>query len=212
MAFRSTPTLTCTRTTDRRSLERLCRYGARGPLAQDRLSGRDDGKLEYLLSKPLPGGATTLVLTPVQLLKRLVAVMAKPRIHLTRFFGVFAPALGGFALAGAPTTFAEAHRLSVPALGFSPKRALFALSVSIRVRKNLTDRTTWTQMTTRVDRYAQSAVIGLPQSGAVGGARNQTISVARSESLTVSHACLRSKHGLPSSARFIRHRERNEHP
>jgi hypothetical protein len=77
---------------DRLSLERLCRYGARGPLAQDRLSRRDDGKLEYRLSKPLPGGATTLVLTPVQLLKRLVAVMAKPRIHLTRFFGVFAPA------------------------------------------------------------------------------------------------------------------------
>jgi hypothetical protein len=77
---------------DRRSLERLCRYGARGPLAQDRLSGRDDGKLEYRLNKPLPGGATTLVVTPVQLLKRLVAVMAKPRIHLTRFFGVFGSA------------------------------------------------------------------------------------------------------------------------
>jgi hypothetical protein len=77
---------------DRRSLERLCRYGARGPLAQDRLSARDDGKLEYRLTKPLPGGATTLVVTPVQLLKRLVAVMAKPRFHLTRFFGVFAPA------------------------------------------------------------------------------------------------------------------------
>jgi hypothetical protein len=62
--------------------------GARGPLAQDRLSERDDGKLEYRLSMPLPGGATTLVVTPVQLLKRLVAVMAKPRIHLTRFFGL----------------------------------------------------------------------------------------------------------------------------
>ena len=71
---------------DRASLERLCRYGARGPLALERLSRREDGKLEYRLKKPLPGGATTLVLTPRQLLERLCAVMVKPRIHLTRFF------------------------------------------------------------------------------------------------------------------------------
>ena len=76
---------------DRESLERLARYGARGPLALERLSRREDGKLEYRLRKPLPGGATTLVLTPLQLLERLCAVMVKPRVHLTRFFGVFAP-------------------------------------------------------------------------------------------------------------------------
>jgi len=76
---------------DRESLERLARYGARGPLALERLSRREDGKLEYRLRKPLPGGATTLVLTPVQLLQRLCAVMVKPRVHLTRFFGAFAP-------------------------------------------------------------------------------------------------------------------------
>jgi hypothetical protein len=76
---------------DRDNLEKLCRYGARGPLALERLSRRDDGKLEYRLKKPSHGGATTLVMTPVQLLKRLVAVMVKPKVHLTRFFGVFAP-------------------------------------------------------------------------------------------------------------------------
>ena len=76
---------------DRESLERLARYGARGPLALERLSRSEDGKLEYRLRKPLPGGATTLVLTPVQLLQRLCAVMVQPRVHLTRFFGAFAP-------------------------------------------------------------------------------------------------------------------------
>jgi hypothetical protein len=76
---------------DRASLERLCRYGARGPLVLERLSRREDGKLEYRLKKPLPGGATTLVLTPRQLLERLCAVMVKPRMHLTRFFGALAP-------------------------------------------------------------------------------------------------------------------------
>jgi hypothetical protein len=76
---------------DRDSLERLCRYGARGPIALERLKRRDDGKLEYRLKKPLRGGATMLVMTPVQLLKRLVALVPKPKVHLTRFFGVFAP-------------------------------------------------------------------------------------------------------------------------
>ena len=76
---------------DRMSLERLCAYGARGPLALERLSSREDGRLEYRLRKPSQGGATTLVMTPVQLLKRLCALVVKPRVHLTRFFGVFAP-------------------------------------------------------------------------------------------------------------------------
>ena len=71
---------------DRDNLEKLCRYGARGPLALERLSRREDGKLDYRLKRPLPGGATTLVMTPVQLLKRLVALVVKPNVHLTRFF------------------------------------------------------------------------------------------------------------------------------
>jgi len=76
---------------DRASLETLCRYGARGPLTLERLSLREDGKLLYRLKKPAPGGASTLVMTPLQLLKRLCALVLKPRLHLTRFFGVFAP-------------------------------------------------------------------------------------------------------------------------
>ena len=76
---------------DVQSLERLARYGARGPVTLERLSRREDGKLEYRLKKPSPGGATVLVLTAVQLLKRLCALVVKPRVHLTRFFGVFAP-------------------------------------------------------------------------------------------------------------------------
>jgi hypothetical protein len=63
---------------DRQSLERLCRSGARGPLALERLSRREDGKLEYRLKKPSHGGATTRVMTPVQLLKRLCALGVKP--------------------------------------------------------------------------------------------------------------------------------------
>ena len=75
---------------DRKGLERLCRYGARGPVTLERLSRREDGKLVYRLKKAA-AGATQLVLTPLQWVKRLSALVVKPKVHLTRFFGVLAP-------------------------------------------------------------------------------------------------------------------------
>ena len=76
---------------DRPGLERLCRYGARGPLAEDRLSRRDDGRYAYRLRRPSPSGATSLVLTAAQLVRRLASLLPPPRRHLTRFHGAFGP-------------------------------------------------------------------------------------------------------------------------
>jgi hypothetical protein len=76
---------------DREALERTCRYGARGPICLERLTRREDGKLEYRLKKPAPNGAAVLVLTPLQLVKRLCPLVVKPGVHLTRFHGVFGP-------------------------------------------------------------------------------------------------------------------------
>ena len=90
----------------------------------ERLSLRPDGKLEYRLKKPIRGGATTLVMTALQLLKRLCALVVKSPIHLTRFFGVFAPNSNSraevvpqrpapppaAATPGEPTAAAEPHR------------------------------------------------------------------------------------------------------
>ena len=76
---------------DREALKRTCRYGARGPICLERLSRREDGKLEYRLKKPAPNGAAVLLLTPLQLVKRLCPLVVKPGVHLTRFFGIFAP-------------------------------------------------------------------------------------------------------------------------
>ena len=50
-----------------------------------------DGKLEYRLKKPALNGATVLMLTPLQLMKRLCPLVVKPRVHLTRYFGALAP-------------------------------------------------------------------------------------------------------------------------
>ena len=68
---------------DRDGLARLCRYGARGPVAESRLSRRDDGKYAYETKK---GG--TLGLTAAQLVRRLLWLIPPARLHLTSFHGL----------------------------------------------------------------------------------------------------------------------------
>jgi hypothetical protein len=70
----------------------MARYLARPPIATDRLSRLDDGRLELRLKRPWRDGTTAFVYTPHELLERLVAIVPRPRAHLTRYFGVFAPA------------------------------------------------------------------------------------------------------------------------
>ena len=76
---------------DREGLERLCRYGARPPFSLERLSLLPDGRVAYLLRKPRRNGATHLVMTPVQCLARIAALIPPPRFPLQRLSGVFGP-------------------------------------------------------------------------------------------------------------------------
>ena len=73
---------------DRRRLERLCRYILRPPIAQDRLERRTDGSLQLTLKHPWKDGTHALVLSPDDLLVRLCAAVAPPRLHLVRYFGL----------------------------------------------------------------------------------------------------------------------------
>ncbi len=68
---------------DANGLSRLCRYGARGPTAESRLSRRDDGKYAYETKK-----GVTLLLTAQQLVRRLLWLIPPARFHLTSFHGV----------------------------------------------------------------------------------------------------------------------------
>ena len=68
---------------DRDGLARLCRYGSRGPIAETRLSRRDDGKYAYETKK-----GVTLVLSSEQLVRRLLWLIPPARFHLTSFHGV----------------------------------------------------------------------------------------------------------------------------
>jgi len=45
----------------------------------------------YALKKPYDDGTTAIVMSPMELMERLAALVPRPRVHLTRFSGVFAP-------------------------------------------------------------------------------------------------------------------------
>ena len=76
---------------DRAGRERLLRYCARPPFALDRLHEVDSERLRYDSAKPGPGGNSPLLLTPLELIDRLAALVLPPRIHRHRYFGVLAP-------------------------------------------------------------------------------------------------------------------------
>jgi hypothetical protein len=75
---------------DRAGRERLLRYCARPPFALDRLRERDPERLLYEGSKRSPGASHPLILTPLELLDRLAALVPPPRVHRHRYFGVLA--------------------------------------------------------------------------------------------------------------------------
>jgi hypothetical protein len=64
---------------DREGLERIARYLARPPIANDRLIRLDDGRLQLELKRPWRDGTTAFVFTPHELVERLVALVPRPR-------------------------------------------------------------------------------------------------------------------------------------
>lgn len=75
---------------DRPGLEHLCRYGSRPPIALCRLRKLEDGNYQYSLKYPLPNGSYKLILSGQELMRRLALLVPRPKIHLVRYFGVFA--------------------------------------------------------------------------------------------------------------------------
>ena len=73
-------------------LEKLCRYAARPPLAQERLSVQASGQVVYKLKKRWRDGSTHVVMDAMTLLERLCALVPPPRKKLLTYHGVFAPA------------------------------------------------------------------------------------------------------------------------
>lgn len=63
---------------DRKRLERFARYVARPPLAAERLTKLDDGRLGYRLKHRWRDGTRHIVLEPVALLERLAVCILPP--------------------------------------------------------------------------------------------------------------------------------------
>jgi len=80
---------------DREGLERLCRYGLRSSFALSRLRFTDDGNVEYELRRPLPGGSTRMVCTPVEFLRKLAVLIPPPRRVYLRLMSSNAPSAVG---------------------------------------------------------------------------------------------------------------------
>jgi hypothetical protein len=76
---------------DRRRLERLCRYVARPPVATERLSRMEDGRLLYRLKHRWRDGTTHVVFEPQELVEKLAALVPPPRFHLVRYHGILGP-------------------------------------------------------------------------------------------------------------------------
>ena len=76
---------------DRHGLERLLRYCARPPFAADRIEELDRHRLMYHLPRPGSDGRTQLILSPLELIERIAALVPPPRQHRHRYYGVLAP-------------------------------------------------------------------------------------------------------------------------
>ena len=80
-----------TKANERCKLERLCRYITRPAVSTKRLSMTRNGRVRYELKTPWRNGTTHVIFEPLDFISRLVALVPKPRVNLTRFHGVFAP-------------------------------------------------------------------------------------------------------------------------
>ena len=89
---------------------------ARGPIAESRLTRRDDGRYAYETKK-----GVTLVMTAVQLVRRLLWLIPPRRLHLTNFHGVLAPHASARPLV-APKPKPLQRPLPLPSSAKTPRR------------------------------------------------------------------------------------------
>ena len=75
---------------DRAKLERVCRYRARPPLAEQRLSLDADGLVVYALKHAFRDATTHVLFEPIDFIARLAALVPRPRAHLIRYHALCA--------------------------------------------------------------------------------------------------------------------------
>src|SRR5712692_640125 len=66
------------------------RYGARPPISMERLSRTHDGALVLSFKRPTADGSSGVRLSPLELMRRLAALIPPPGFHLVGYHGVLA--------------------------------------------------------------------------------------------------------------------------
>jgi Putative transposase len=75
-------------TDDRQALEQLRRYITRPALANESVQCNAAGQVVLKLKTAWRDGTTHLVMSPLQFMQRLAALVPRPRLHPIRFHGV----------------------------------------------------------------------------------------------------------------------------
>ena len=75
---------------DRQGIEQLCRYITRPAISNERLAINREGNVVLKLKTPWRNGTTHILLTPMEFMQQLAALVPRPRLHLIRFHGVLA--------------------------------------------------------------------------------------------------------------------------
>jgi hypothetical protein len=97
-------------------LEKLVRYCARPPLANDRVSLAADGRVELALKTPWADGTTHIAYEPLDFLAKLAALIPRPHKNLVLYHGVLAARSKWRARVVGYRREAEAgNRVSIPA-------------------------------------------------------------------------------------------------
>ena len=74
---------------DRKGLEKLISYAARGPLSEERLRDLPNGNVEVKLKTPWTNGTTHLIFTHSEFIEKLIALIPPSWFHMVRYFGMF---------------------------------------------------------------------------------------------------------------------------
>ena len=69
---------------DRQALEQLCRYITRPALANERVQTNAAGQVVLKLKTLWRDGTTHIVMSPLEFMQRLAALVPRPRLHLIR--------------------------------------------------------------------------------------------------------------------------------
>ena len=75
----------------RKQLEHLCRYITCPAIANERLKRNSAGQVVLQLKSAYKDITTQVVMSPLEFMQRLAALVPRPRLHLIRFHGVLAP-------------------------------------------------------------------------------------------------------------------------